>query len=465
MNVTAHASTLFSTLALHPSVLANLSALGYLNMTAVQAASLPLALSGRDLVAQAATGSGKTVAFGLALLNKLEQKSLKIQALVLCPTRELADQVAVETRRLARSEDNIKVVTLVGGVPARGQIASLERGAHVAVGTPGRVLDLIRRNVLNLSGLRMLVFDEADRMLEMGFAEDIEAIAGACPPRRQTLMFSATFPPDIEDLSRQFMRDAQRIEVKSETTSADVEQYWYEVDADERLMAVVQLLRHFRPERTLAFCNTRQRCRELVELLNRSQIQATALHGELEQREREQVLIQFANRSCSVLVATDVAARGLDIAQLEAVINVEVTHEPDVHTHRVGRTGRAGAAGLVFNLVAREELARSVLIESAQGAPLIWRRLSELKDVPSAGLSAGMTTLQISGGRKDKIRPGDLLGALTKDFGFSAAQIGKINVTEQATYVAVDSAIAAAVVAKLNAGMVKGRRVRARSLP
>ena len=463
MTSSAPASS-FSTLSLPPAVLANLAQLGYLEMTPIQAAALPVALAGHDLLAQAKTGSGKTAAFALAMLDKLNPRHFGIQCLVLCPTRELAEQVAVETRRLARAEENVKVLTIVGGVPVRNQLASLEHGAHVIVGTPGRVMDLLEREALDLSGLRTLVLDEADRMLDMGFVDDIKAVAGACPKTRQTLLFSATYPDGIAKLSQQFMRNPQTVKVESRHDAAQIRQLWYEVKPSERLHAVGRLLRHYQPGSTIAFCNTKQQCRDLVDVLAAEGIQAIALHGDLEQRDRDQVLIQFANRSCSVLVATDVAARGLDIARLECVINVDVTYETEQHIHRIGRTGRAGEEGLALNLASLEEMGRVGNIELLQKSETEWHKLTELDKGSDKPLIAPMVTLQILGGRKEKIRPGDVLGALTKDMGFPGAQIGKINVTEMATYVAVERAIADKALSKLNAGLVKGKRVRARRI-
>jgi ATP-dependent RNA helicase DbpA len=462
----AAAGPSFSELPLAPAQLVNLVQLGYLAMTPVQAASLPLALAGHDLVVQAQTGSGKTAAFALALLATLKLDDaappFPVQALVLCPTRELADQVTTEIRRLARSSENVKTLTLCGGVPLRNQQASLAHGAHIVVGTPGRVIDHLDRGALRLDALRTLVLDEADRMLDMGFHDDIAKIAKQCPPQRQTLLFSATYPEGIAELSRKFLRTPKDVKLRAQVDAQQIEQRFYEVREADRLHAVSKLLLHFRPTSTLAFCNTKQQCRDLAEVLRAQGFSALALHGELEQRERDQVLVQFANRSCSVLVATDVAARGLDIAQLEAVINVDTTPDPQLHIHRIGRTGRADAKGLALSLASLDEMGSVGKIELVQGAEVTWYPLAELVPAPGGMLQPPMVTLQIVGGRKEKIRPGDVLGALTGEAGFSAAQVGKINVNEFSTYVAVDRQIAAQALKRLSDGKVKGKRVKVR---
>ncbi|MGQ3197250.1 MAG: ATP-dependent RNA helicase DbpA [Hydrogenophaga sp.] len=462
--MTSAPSTAFSALPLSPAMLANLEQLGYTAMTPIQAAALPPALLGKDLIAQAKTGSGKTAAFALTLLANLNPRRFAVQTLVLCPTRELADQVTTEIRRLARAEDNIKVVTLCGGVPLRGQLATLEHGAHIVVGTPGRIMDHLERGSLQLDALNTLVLDEADRMLDMGFFDDIVTVAKQCPKARQTLLFSATYPEGIAKLSAQFMREPLTVKVEAQHAGAQIEQRWYEVTENERLDAVGKLLFHFRPASTLAFCNTKAQCRDLVAVLQAQGISALALFGELEQRERDQVLVRFANRSCSVLVATDVAARGLDIASLAAVINVDVTPDPEVHIHRIGRTGRAGESGLALNLASLDEMGSVGKIEHLQGRESSWHPLSELQPASKDPLVPPMVTLHIQGGRKEKIRPGDVLGALTADLGYTREQVGKINVNEWSTYVAVNRDIAQQAASRLNAGRIKGKGVKVRVL-
>lgn len=456
----------FDTLALTPAALNNLQQLGLTQMTPIQAASLPLTLAGHDLIAQASTGSGKTVAFGLPLVNRLEAPRMNVQALILCPTRELADQVAQEIRRLARAVENIKVVTLCGGVPLRGQILSLEHGAHVVVGTPGRILDLIDRNALHLGAVQTLVLDEADRMLDMGFLDDIAKVVKQCGVNRQTLLFSATYPEGIDRLASQFLKNPKTVQVAAQHDMSTLQQVFVEVKENERLLAVSQVLRHYRPTSALAFCNTKNQCRQLVAQLQAQGFSAMALFGELEQRERDQVMVQFSNRSCNVLVATDVAARGLDVADLAAVINVDVSPDPEVHVHRIGRTARAGAQGLAVTLASLDEMGYVGRIELLQGRESDWLPLAELSKSKATEppLKAPMATLQIVGGRKEKIRAGDVLGALTGEAGFQKEQVGKINVNEFSTYVAVSAAIAREAVQRLSEGRIKGRMVRVRLL-
>jgi ATP-dependent RNA helicase DbpA len=454
----------FSSLPLAPAMLANLEQLGYHDMTTIQAASLPVALERRDLIAQAKTGSGKTAAFGIGMLHHLNTSYFAIQGLVLCPTRELADQVSNELRRLARFAGNIKILTLCGGNAMRPQMASLEHGTHIVVGTPGRIRDHIGRGSINLSTVQTLVLDEADRMVDMGFYEDIEGIVSACPSRRQTLLFSATYPDDIRKASARFLRDPVEIKVEAQHDGEKIEQRFFEVSAEQRNHAVARLLQHYQPVSTLAFCNTKIHCRELAEELRAHGFSALALYGDLEQRERDEILVQFANQSCSVLVATDVAARGLDIANLSAVINVDVTRDTEVHIHRIGRTGRGHDKGLALNLCIPTEKRWVKLIEEYQKTPVQWFDLNTLDDNEGMVLRAPMRTLCIQGGKKDKLRPGDLLGALTGDMGLSKEQVGKINVFEFSTYVALDYRIAEKTCVRLSNGNIKGRNFKMRLL-
>ncbi|WP_263407095.1 MULTISPECIES: ATP-dependent RNA helicase DbpA [Pseudomonas] len=443
-------------------MLANLDALGYASMTPIQAQSLPVILKGQDLIAQAKTGSGKTAAFGIGLLNPINPRYFGCQALVLCPTRELADQVAKELRRLARAEDNIKILTLCGGVSLGPQIASLEHGAHIIVGTPGRIQQHLDKGTLVLDGLNTLVLDEADRMLDMGFFDAIASIIGKTPLRRQTLLFSATYPAGIKQLAADFMRNPQQVKVESLHADNQIEQRFIEIDPQQRLEAVTRVLGHYRPQSCVAFCFTKQQCEDVVAHLTAKGIVAQALHGDLEQRDRDQVLTMFANRSSSVLVATDVAARGLDIDGLDMVINVELARDAEIHVHRVGRTGRAGEKGIAVSLVAPAEGHRAQAIEDLQKSPLRWDQLDSLKHKGGEPLLPLMSTLCIAAGRKDKLRPGDILGALTGDAGIPGKQVGKIAIFDFQAFVAVERPLAKQAMQRLNSGKIKGRSLKVR---
>ncbi|VFR79274.1 ATP-dependent 23S rRNA helicase DbpA [plant metagenome] len=454
--------TAFSALPLNPALLSNLETLGYAEMTPIQAEALPVILSGQDLIAQAKTGSGKTATFGLALLHALNPHLFAVQALVLCPTRELADQVALELRKLARAIPNIKILTLCGGTPIRPQTESLAHGAHVVVGTPGRLMDHLARGNLALERLRTLVLDEADRMLDMGFFDDIAQIVAQCPARRQTLLFSATYAADIRRASARFLNRPAEVKVEALHAPTQITQIFYEIPRETREAAVETLIRHFRPVSTLAFCNTRAQCENQAAFLRERGISAMALHGDLEQRDRDAVLLQFANQSCSVLVATDVAARGLDISSLDAVINVDVTQDTEVHVHRVGRTGRAGEKGLALNLCAPHEMRWATLVEKYLGTPLRWDDITKLSPAPGGPLLPPMVTLSILGGKKQKLRPGDLMGALAGEAGLTKEQVGKITVQEFYSYVAIARDVAPRALAALTNGNIKGRHFRVR---
>lgn len=456
-------STAFSSLPLTSDMLDNLQSLGYQEMTQIQAQSLPLILAGKDIVAQAKTGSGKTAAFAIGLLARLEVKRFAIQALVLCPTRELADQVAKEIRRIARASHNVKVLTLCGGVSIGPQIGSLEHGAHIIVGTPGRILDHLRKGSLKLEQVHQLVLDEADRMLDMGFVDAVETVLAACNPERQTLLFSATYPEEIQKISAQYQHQPEMIKVESVHSDVQIVQKFYELrENDSKTRAVQQLLAEFQPPSAIIFCNTKQQCHDLCSSLQDSGISALALHGDLEQKERDQVLVRFANKSCPILIATDVAARGIDIKDLDAVINVELAHDAEVHIHRIGRTGRAGETGLALSLVAPKELGRVNRLEDYLKSTIEMEPLPQ--SVQAYAQKPVMATLCIDGGKKDKLRPGDILGALTKDAGLAGDDIGKIDIFDFSAYVAVKQSIAKKALQHLQNGKLKGRKFRARQL-
>ena len=452
----------FSSLNLSPALQDNLASLGYLQMTPIQAQSLPLVLDGKDLIAKAKTGSGKTAAFGLGLLANLDVNRLEVQALVLCPTRELADQVATEIRRLARTLPNVKLVTLCGGTPTAPQSATLSFGAHIAVGTPGRILKHLEQGTLELDGLKTLVLDEADRMLDMGFGEDINRVISHAPRDRQTLL-SATYPEGIAQMSRGVQRNPVEVSVESLHEDSAIEQKLYEVPAGQRLDALGWLLSHYQPSSCVVFCNTKRACNDVADHLAAKGFSALALNGDLEQRERDQVLVRFANGSATILVATDVAARGLDIKELGAVINYELTYDPEVHVHRIGRTGRAGQQGLALSLYQPNEAQRVNFIEEYQQAPIPQGDLAGIgRDIKP--IAPQMVTLSIDAGRKSKVRAGDILGALTGEGGIAGADVGKIQISEQYSYVAVKRQVASAALKRLQEGKIKGRSYRARKL-
>ena len=451
----------FAALSLAPELLTTLQDLNYQQMTPIQQQSLPAILAGQDVIAQAQTGSGKTAAFALGLLSRLKVKRFRIQSLVLCPTRELAEQVAKEIRTLGRSIHNIKVLTLCGGVPSRHQILSLEHGAHILVGTPGRLLDHLQQQRLDLSELSTLVLDEADRMLEMGFLDDVATIAAATPANRQTLLFSATYPAQIEQLAASLMRQPLRVSVQQAEASSSIAQQFYALGDSNREEAVMRLLQQHQPASCVVFCNTKRMTQQLTDALQQHGFSTKALHGDLEQKDRDQTLLQFANQSARILVATDVAARGLDISDLELVINAELAHDVATHTHRIGRTGRAGAKGLALSLIdskddyklslLQDELTQSITLQPLPPASLLTQQPPQ----------AAMVTLQIQGGKKQKLRPGDIVGALTRDQQIAFEDVGKIQLHDLWAYVAVKRSAAKKALQSLNHDKMKGRNFRA----
>ena len=452
----------FSSLPLKPALLENIESLGYTHLTPIQAETLPYILEGKDVIAQAKTGSGKTAAFGIGLLSRLDFSSFRVQALVICPTRELADQVCKEIRRLARFTQNIKVQSLCGGVPFGPQVGSLEHGVHVVVGTPGRLQEHLRKRSLRLSNLKVLVLDEADRMLDMGFEEVITEVISYAPTHRQTLLFSATYSDPIREISQKFQYKPVSVTIDSSHHDSVIEQRFYQIQKSQRINALGYLLAFHRPESTVVFCNTKRECQDIESALNNSGFSVQALHGDLDQKHRDQVLVRFANNSCSILVATDVAARGLDIKELQAVINYDLPWDPEIYVHRIGRTGRAGKKGLAFSLSSEQELNRVVAIEEYQSIPAKWDEIAPFEMTYEQRFEPPMVTLWIDGGRKDKVRPGDILGALTGATGIEGSDVGKIDVFDAHAYVAIKKNSVDKALVCLKNGKIKGRNFMVR---
>lgn len=458
-------STLFSSLPLSKALIQVTQELGYEKLTPVQAQSIPLLLEGRDLIGQSKTGSGKTAAFSLPVLQKLNLHGRRIQALVLCPTRELCTQVAGEMRKLGRKHPGFQVLVLAGGQPMYHQLNALEKGVHVVVGTPGRVLDHLKRKSLNLQDVTTLILDEADRMLDMGFEEEMRNILASVPKDRQTVFFSATFPKSILSLSETYQIDPIRVTVKEDPQDVpEIREVFYETKSEDKLIAILALLQQHQPESAIIFCNLKTTINDLAEELTVHGVSAEGLHGDLDQSVRDRVMAKFRNRSTRVLIATDVAARGIDIANLDIVFNFDVPGKSDVYTHRIGRTGRAGKKGLAISFATPREKGK---LESYSKGNFEWGELDlhvdldQPMDVETVHKTAAMETLAISGGRKDKLRPGDILGALTGEAGgLQGSDIGKIEIHDFFSYVAVSRHLAAVALQSLTDGRIKGRKFR-----
>lgn len=453
----------FSSLNLQPELLKNVESLGYLEMTPIQAQSLPPLLLGKDVIGQAKTGSGKTAAFGLGILAGLDTESSQVQALILCPTRELADQVAKAIRQLARMSPNVKVLTLCGGQPSRPQVKSLQHGAHIVVGTPGRIAKHLRTNTLCLEALRVLVLDEGDRMLEMGFEEEVAAIIAKTPARRQTLLFSATYPQAIQSIAEKVMTEPVMVQVESSSDTGNIEQRFYECGPgdSERLMALRLLLQEQRAESALVFCSTKLETQDVRDELLGLGFSAVALHGDLDQGERDETLVLFSNKSVSVLVATDVAARGLDIESVDTVINYRIARDVEVHVHRIGRTGRAGKKGVACTLFDSRDRSRMDQLVGHFGKEFQASRLPQ-REVLSLPIGmAPMVTLHIRLGKRQKVRAGNILGLLTGETGLRGDQVGQINVCDSWTYAAVACDAVGAAFRKIETETWKGKPVKA----
>jgi ATP-independent RNA helicase DbpA len=449
----------FSDLPLDERIVKALDSQNIRQLTPVQRDSLPLLLAGRDIIAQAQTGSGKTLAFGAALLQYIKPAQRVPQALVLCPTRELAQQVAESLRKAAVLIENLKILTLCGGQPIGPQLRSLEHGCDIVVGTPGRISDLVGKESLPLHRVHTVVLDEADRMLDMGFIDVISELLDECAQREHTWLFSATFPKGIESISSRFQHNAERVSSEPVVTKNTIEHTYYDCSKLDPNEAAISILSELEPTTAIVFCNTIANVKQFSRELYESGFICLALHGDLEQKQRDENIVRFSNLSTQILVATDVAARGLDIDDVDLVLNYELARDRATHTHRIGRTGRAGKKGVAVTLLGASYLVDKVLAndDSARIVPFPNDFIQAAKPKEPE-----YVTVAIAGGKKNKVRKGDILGALTGDGGLRGDQIGTIQILNFQSYIAIARPAAAKAISFLQTGKIKGRFYKSR---
>ncbi len=449
---------LFQELAIKPAVAEAVKRQGFTTMTPIQEQTLPLLMEGSDIVAQAPTGSGKTLSFAIALLEQIDEKSTDFQALVLAPTRELAKQIAVEIRKLTVTTPNFKVITLIGGESLKLQQVNFDKGTHVVVATPGRIIDFMGKGLIDFSHVKVLVLDEADKMLDMGFTDDIKKISAKLSPMRQSMLFSATFSDKVLKLSNEVLHEPQTVMLQNKKT-AHIDEFVLDIGPKDLLEGVLAVLDHFHPTSTVIFCNTKQSCKEMERELQALGLDSLALHGDLDQSRREEVLFMFENGSVNILVATDVASRGLDIKALELVINAELPQDHDLYLHRRGRTGRAGEDGRVVSF-----FRHAGQLEKLFKTPNPFETLLLNADAKQYKKKAQMDTLFFLAGKKDKIRKGDIVGALCRDAGLDGNDLGMIKIEERRSFVAVKKGVTQKVLNFLKEGKIKNKKVKAKRI-
>ena len=443
----------FSTIPEIPeALLETLDTLKYANMTEIQAEAIEPILDGSDILAQSKTGSGKTLAFGLPCVMRTNVDKLIPQTIIITPTRELAEQIAIELRKIASYKPNLKILTLYGGVPLRAQAESLAKGAHILIGTAGRIQDHLAKETLTLNSIKTLVLDEADRMLDMGFYDEIVKIGSNMPRGKQTLLFSATFPQSIEKLAKALLKEPVTIKVDTQQAVAKIEELVYKTsDKNKTLNTIIQ---SYKPQSLLLFCNTKVQVMELTDILYKMGHSTIDIHGDLDQRERNEAVIAFSNGSRRIMVATDVASRGLDIKDIELVINYDLPFDTEVYTHRIGRTGRADATGRAISLFTPQdnEKCSYILNEARQ------KELKDLRVDSKFRMLSDFDTLCINGGKKTKLRAGDILGTFCKEINIDPKMIGKINITETKSYVALHHTIIDRVFKALKRTTIKKKK-------
>lgn len=514
----------FEEMCLDTRIMRAIAEMGFEQPSPIQAQSIPIAVEGKDMIGQARTGTGKTASFGIPMLQRINPKDKTLQAIVLCPTRELAIQSANEIRKLVKFLHGIKVLPIYGGQEISKQIRSLKGGVQIVIGTPGRVMDHLRRHTLKPQTVDIVVLDEADEMLNMGFREDIETILGQLPEERQTMLFSATMPKPILEIAKRYLHEPEIVKViQKELTVPKIEQYYYEVNPRKKNEVLSRLLDMYDPSLSLVFCNTKRKVDELVADLKGRGYFAEGLHGDMKQSQRDRVMNGFRNGRTDILVATDVAARGIDVDDVEAVFNYDVPQDDEYYVHRIGRTGRAGREGRAFTLVVGKEIYKlkdiqrycktkirrqpipsvndvaaikvEKLLEQAgeliatdglgrmmdlleeyldgsdysateMAAALLAMQLGETstqtlpkEEFGDTGAEPGMVRMFMNIGKKDRVRIGDILGAVAGESGMEGALVGTIDMYDNFSFVEVPQEYAAAVLEAMNHSKIKGRRV------
>ncbi|MED9933781.1 MAG: DEAD/DEAH box helicase [Catenibacillus sp.] len=499
--------------------------MGFEEATPIQAKAIPVVLSGVDVIGQAQTGTGKTAAFGIPMLERIDPKDKHLQAIVLCPTRELAIQVADEIRKLAKFMHSIKVLPIYGGQDIVKQIRSLKSGVQIMIGTPGRVMDHMRRKTVKFNQVKMVVLDEADEMLNMGFREDIETILEKVPEERQTVLFSATMPKPIMEIAGKYQKDAQTVKVvRKELTVQNIEQYYFEVSPKSKEEVLSRLIDIYNPNLSIIFCNTKRQVDELVSALKGRGYFAEGLHGDMKQQQRDRVMNSFRNGRTDILVATDVAARGIDVDNVDIVFNYDLPQDEEYYVHRIGRTGRAGKNGLAFSFVVGREVYKLKDIMRYCKTKVTMRKVPSLNDVANTkmnkifdeitqiiededlssisrmieeriydedytamdmaaalikmmmgtndsvelpdygefgntGAKDGMVRLFINIGKNQKVRPGDILGAIAGESGIPGKLVGTIDMYDKYTFVEVPEEHAREVLIAMKNAKIKGKSI------
>lgn len=420
----------FDTIESVPSaLLATLDTLGFSAMTEIQEKAINPILEGEDVLAQSKTGSGKTLAFGLPCVMNTNTSNYKPQTIIITPTRELADQIAVELRRIASYKENIKILTLYGGVPLRAQADSLAKGAHILIATPGRIQDHLAKGTLTLESIKTLVLDEADRMLNMGFYDEIVKIGSNMPRTKQTLLFSATFPEKIEKLAKALLKQPLTIKVDTIHETAKINELVYETE--DKLRTLGAIIQSYKPKSLLIFCNMKTQVISLADTLAGRGHAVIDIHGDLDQRDRNESVIAFSNGSKRIMVATDVASRGLDIKDIELVINYDLPFDSEVYTHRIGRTGRADSTGIAISIFSLKDSKKcAYVLQKAKK-----KELKDLRVDAKFKMLSEYDTLCLNGGKKTKLRAGDIIGTFCKEIGIDKSMIGKINITDTKSYI------------------------------